>query len=348
MRNREPRKSVGCARQLDPGRCAVAPATTAGEFRAMKTDDALATVLLVSRIASEGTSPLTTRQFWKLVEQIGEPGRLLGMSEEDLVGLGPETDVTSRVAGLLARATALAFELERLDQSGIATLTPFDHAYPQRFRTNLGPKAPPILHAAGALDLLNEGGVGVVGSRNVSEEGARVATALGRQAAALGVPLISGTARGVDQLAMNAAYEAGGTVISVPAHSLSRTLKSPGLRRAVHTGRTVICSPYAPDSPFSVGQAMGRNKLIYALSNATVVVAADKGSGGTWSGATEAMRGGYCQVAVWRGPGEGPGNEALDDMGAIPITDVSQIRSILDSPRSEHEDRSRPEQAALF
>lgn len=314
----------------------------------MRDDDTLATILLVSRIASDGTSPLTTRQFWNLADQLGRPGRLLRMTEEDMVGLGLGADMASRVAGLLARATAMAFELERLDESGIATLTPFDHAYPQRFRTSLGPKAPPILHAAGALDLLNKGGVGVVGSRNVSEKGAKVATALGRQAATLGVPLISGAARGVDQLAMNAAFEAGGPVVSVPAHSLSKTLKSPGLRRAVHTGRTVVCSPYAPDSPFSVGQAMGRNKLIYALSDVTVAVAADKGSGGTWSGATEAMRSHYCRVAVWRGPGEGLGNEALADMGATPITDVSQLGDILDDPQSEDEGGSRPEQAALL
>ena len=147
---------------------------------------------------------------------------------------------------------------------------------------------------------------------------------------------------------MNAAYKAGGTVISLPAHSLSHTLKSSGVRQAVHTGRTVICSPYAPDSPFSIGQAMGRNKLIYALSEVTVAVAADKGSGGTWSGATEAMRDRYCQVAIWRGPGEGLGNEALNDMGAIPITDLSQLRTILDSPRADNSESSHPEQVPLF
>ena len=314
----------------------------------MKSDDALATILLASRIASDGTSPLTTGQFWNLVEHVGEPGHLLRMTEEDLVGLGLGMEMTSRVIGLLARATAMTFELERLDHSGIATLTPFDPAYPQRFRTTLGAKAPPILHAAGALELLNKGGVGVVGSRNVSEEGAKVAAALGRQAATLGVSLISGAARGVDQLAMNAAFQAGGTVISIPAHSLSHTLKSPSMRRAVHTGRTVICSPYAPDSPFSVGQAMGRNKLIYAHSDVTVAVAADKGSGGTWSGATEAMRVRYFRVSVWRGPGEGPGNEALADLGAIPITDVFQLGDILDSPQSDDEKSSRAEETALL
>lgn len=314
----------------------------------MTTDDALATILLVSRIASDGTSPLTARQFWKLVTDFGHPGGLLGTTENDLESSGMAADIASRVARLLARATAMAFELERLEQSGIATLTPFDDSYPQRFRSSLGSKAPPVLHATGALELLDEGGVGVVGSRNVSDEGARVAAALGRQAASLDVPLISGAARGVDQLAMNAAFAAGGGVIGVPARPLCRTLESPGVRRAVHEGRTVICTPYAPDSPFSVGKAMGRNKLIYALSDVTVAVAADLGSGGTWSGATEAIRGRYCRVAVWRGPGEGPANEALAAKGATPITDASQLRNFLDSPRSENEEISRPEQVAFF
>ena len=242
----------------------------------------------------------------------------------------------------------MAFELDRLDQSGIATLTPFDEGYPQRLHARLGSKRPAILHAAGALELLDQPGVGVVGSRNVSKEGAEVAKALGRRAASLGLPLISGAARGVDQLAMSAAFQAGGTVVGVPAHSLIRTLRSPDVRRVVHDGRTVMCSPYAPDSPFSVGKAMGRNKLIYALSDVTVAVAADNGSGGTWSGATEAIRGDYCRVAVWRGSGEGPGNAPLERRGALPLTDTSELDQILSGARSDLEQGLPPKQAALF
>ena len=44
----------------------------------MRSDDALATILLVSRIASDGTSPLTARQFWKLVTDVGHPGVFSG------------------------------------------------------------------------------------------------------------------------------------------------------------------------------------------------------------------------------------------------------------------------------
>ena len=314
----------------------------------IRSDDSLATILLVSRMARDGVAPLSASQFWRLVDQVGDPGDLLGRSEGDLIGSGLGVDMAARVVGLLSRGVAMAFELERLDQSGIATLTQFDEGYPQRLQARLGSKRPAILHAAGALELLDQPGVGVVGSRNVSREGAEVAEALGRQAASLGLPVISGAARGVDQLAMNAAFRAGGTVVGVPAHSLVRTLRTPGVRRAVHDGRTVMCSPYAPDSPFTVGKAMGRNKLIYALSDVTVAVAADNGSGGTWSGATEAIRGAYCRMAVWRGRGEGPGNEPLERRGALPLTHITDLDQILGGARSDHERASPPKQAVLF
>ena len=311
-------------------------------------DDSLATISLVSRIVRDAAVPLNASQYWSLVDQIDHPSELLGRTEDDLINSGLAAEMAGRVVGLLARATAIAFELERLEQSGVLTITPFDDHYPERFRTGLGSKAPAILHAAGALELLNEPGIGVVGSRNVSEEGAKVAIALGRRTASLGVPLVSGAARGVDQLAMNACFQAGGTVVGIPADSLMRSLKSPDVRRAVYEGRTVMVTPYAPKSPFTVGKAMGRNKLIYALSEVTVAVAADDGSGGTWSGATEAIRGRYCRVAVWRGPGEGSGNEPLERNGARPITSVAQLDTILSGPEPDPVEDPRPEQISLF
>ena len=115
---------------------------------------------------------------------------------------------------------------------------------------------------------------------------------------------------------MDAAFEAGGAVLGILAESLSRKLKRPDVRRAVYDGSTVMCTPYSPDAPFSAGNAMGRNKLIYAQAALTVVVASDAETGGTWSGATEALKHGYGPVAVWRGDGEGPGNEPLQQRGA--------------------------------
>ena len=344
----------------------------------MRHDDSLATILLVSRLCAQGVRPLKASEYWSLLDAIGAGpvlgagraegagpasgegaraveglGVVLGQSEDPLMhNCGLPEDLAGRIAGLVERATAVAFELDRLEQSGINTLTAFDEHYPNSWLDRLGAKAPPMLHAAGALDLLDTPGLGVVGSRDVSQEGGEVAKEVARLAARRGLPLVSGGARGVDQLAMDAAHEAGGAVVGILAESLSRKLKRPDVRRAVYDGSAVMCTPYSPDAPFSAGNAMGRNKLIYAQAALTVVVASDADTGGTWSGATEALKHGYGPVAVWRGDGEGPGNAPLEQRGATPVCSLEDIESLLDAhdPTSDRPSAQAPspQQQSLF
>ena len=300
----------------------------------MMNDDSLATVLLVGRLfGKDGVGSLKASEYWKLCDLTGPPSGLLGMAEEQLAAeFDLAGEMASRVAALLDRATAMAFELEQLGQRGITVLTPFDERYPERFTERLGSAAPVLVYAAGDLGLLGWPGVGVVGSRNVSPEGSEVAGAAAELAARLALPLISGGARGVDQTAMNASFDVGGTVVGVLAESLMRKLRSPDIRRAIYDGQTVMCTPYNPEAPFSAGNAMGRNKLIYALSDLTLVVSADIETGGSWAGAAEALRRGFGRVAVWRGPGEGPGNARLEERGALAITSVDDLKRAVMEP----------------
>lgn len=358
------------------------------DFR-MTNDDSVATALLVSRLASLGVRPLKASEYWRLLDHLRScpipgadgtggseasgagsgggaraggsgppsgngPSVLVGRNEQELVrDLELAEHLAARIVELSARSMVMAFELERLEQSGIRTLTAFDEHYPQRWLDRLGTKAPPLVHAAGAPELLDTPGLGVVGSRDVSAQGGEVAREVATLAARRRLPLVSGGARGVDQLAMDAAFEAGGPVIGILAESLSRKLKRPDVRRAVYDGSTVMCTPYSPDAPFSAGSAMGRNKLIYAQAALTVVVASDNGTGGTWSGASEALKHGYGTVAVWRGDGEGPGNEPLQQRGALSVSSLEDIELFLDGAKEPpSEPRSTPvstsEQQSLF
>ena len=186
-----------------------------------------------------------------------------------------------------------------------------------------------MVHVAGAPGLLGAAGsgpcLGVVGSRDIGDDGAAVARDAGAWAAARTMALVSGGARGVDQLAMDAAATAGGPVVGIVAEPLVQAVGRPDTRRAILAGTTALCTPYAPHAPFTAGRAHGRNRLIYALGDPTLVVACADGSGGTWTGATEAIDGGFGTVAVWRGLGEGPGNAALADAGATPIASVDEL-----------------------
>ena len=310
-----------------------------------RSDDSLAVTLLVSRIAGDGHDTLKASEFWALP---GPPGELLGRSVEDLTNFGIDGAMAERVVRLLDRSVALAFELDRYEQAGIRTVTVHDDGYPARLRERLGTKAPALLHVAGAIELLAEPGVGIVGSRRVSEEGATIAADSAKRATTCGFPVVSGGARGVDQLAMNATYQAGGRVIGVLADSLARTVADAETRRAILEATAILVTPYGPEAPFSVGTAMGRNKLIYALSTVTLVVASDEDSGGTWSGAIEALRGGFGRVAVWRGSGEGPGNAPLVRRGGVPVASIDQLEQLILEPDEPVQMPAAPSQESLF
>ncbi len=285
-----------------------------------RSDSALATLALVSRVAPSDAKPLGAAEFWNVLAAVDDPARLLGRDEQQLREMVGEK-IGARAVILLDRATSLAFALEQLEQSGIRSLTPFDDEYPSRLRDRLGNAAPAVLHVAGDPALLHNGGVAIVGSRAVSPMAAEAAKAIARGAVADGRVVISGGARGTDRLAMGAALDAGGTVTGVLADALTRTANDPEVRRAISDARLCLTTPYAPAAPFSVGNAMSRNKIIYALADVTVVVECEEEAGGTWAGAVEALKHSYGRVAVWTGEGAAAANRLLVAKGAEEFTD---------------------------
>ncbi len=248
------------------------------------------------------------------------PADLLGRDAADLGRLlGGATAAAEVIAQLVGRATTLALEVERLAGRGIWLVSIADAAYPERLRDRLSDSAPPILYVAGAVELLHAGGVAIVGSRDADEE----ALAFAREAAAAvarsGRPVVSGGARGIDAAAMTGAAEAGGTVVGVLADSLERHARSTAVRALVADERLILVSPYGADVPFSVGAAMGRNRLIYCLADVAVVVATSEGEGGTWAGATEAFTAGWVPLYVRTCDNMPAGNAALIARGAIAL-----------------------------
>lgn len=289
-------------------------------------DASLASLLLSQRLVDVGAAPLKASEYWKVHAAVPQLGDLLGQRVDEVARqLDDDQELAARVVPLLDGATAVAFELENLEQSGIKVISPADDAYPARLVERLGCAAPPVLYVAGAVDLLNGASIGIVGSRGVDEDGAEVARATARSAVRHGYSVASGGAKGVDQLAMRAGLESGGQVVGVLAENLVRRLRETETRSAVIDGLVCLCTPFKPTAGFSVVNAMGRNKVVYALSEATLVVASDFKKGGTWAGAHEAIRNRTCDVVVWTGTGGGEGNEKLVAEGGRPIADVDDL-----------------------
>jgi predicted Rossmann fold nucleotide-binding protein DprA/Smf involved in DNA uptake len=243
----------------------------------------------------------------RLGEVGADPAELVSMSAAEIERrlMIPAVEA-ERLRLLLARSGQLAIELERLESRGIWVTTLGDLDYPARLRQRLGAGAPPLLYGSGPQVLLDSPGVAIVGSRD---------------AAAEGLTVVSGGARGIDSASMSAAAERGGHVVGVLAESLERRIRDGSTRNLLAEGAVALVSPYHPSSGFSVGAAMGRNKLIYALADFAVVVSTAEGEGGTWAGASEALEAGWVPVYVRTGDGVPAGNAALVSRGAIALPD---------------------------
>ncbi len=305
-------------------------------------DDGLVLLALCSafalpeRAAAGGVSPFTLSEWNKLARQIhdsplGQPAALHGRSADQVAKeLTVLPGDAERIVQLLSRSGRLALELEGLFSRGLWAVTRVDELYPKKLRDTLKHQAPTVLFGAGAPQLPGRGGVAVIGSRNIDEAGTAFAREVGRSTAAARLPVISGGARGTDRLAMGAALEAGGKAVGVLADSLERTVRQPDLRQLLLDGQLALLTPYLPTAGFSVGAAMGRNKVIYGLADFAIVVSSDFQTGGTWAGAGEALKAGWCPVFARDGANVPKGNRELLKLGAAPLpeSELSQISDL--------------------
>lgn len=329
----------------------------------MLTADSQALLLLCSRLglpagsdAGERAAPLTLREWNALARQLQaaglRPGELLGWPAagmRDRLNLSDEE--ATRLAQLLERADALTSALARLDSLGIRALTRLEANYPERYRLRLKESAPVVLFTAGDQALLGQPGIAVVGSRHLDAVGQESAEFVGNACGYSGLVLYSGGAKGVDTLSMQAALEARGSAVGILAHDLERAVRVGELRAALERGDLCLATPYVPNAGFSVGAAMGRNKLIYTLADYAIVVASEAETGGTWAGASEALKAGWIPVFALQHTAMPEGNRLLLQKGALPFPHPfseppARLPGWLEEQASQG--RQRPSQLQLF
>lgn len=269
--------------------------------------------------------PFTLAEWNKVEKQIEQsawkrPAELQGRTADQIANtLQVSRGDANRIARLLERAGRMALELENIFSRGMWAVTRMDDPYPAKLRDTLKHQAPTVLFGAGEIELLSRGGTAVIGSRNIDEAGTSFAREAGRKIAESGSPVISGGARGTDRLAMEGALQSDGFAIGALADSLEVTIRKPDVRDFLINGHLALLTPYSPTAGFSVGAAMGRNKVIYGLADFAIVVSSDYQTGGTWAGASEALKTNWCAVFVRDSADAPKGNRELQKLGAISL-----------------------------
>lgn len=253
----------------------------------------LLTAPLITGSRSEPAEVLTPAEYRKFLACLrdsgAEPAHLLAPGGAKLLDTCARIAEQERVERLLARGLALSQAVERWQTRAMWVLSHADDGYPTRFRSRLGDDAPAVLYGCGDRTILESGGIAVVGSRRVDNALLEYSRGVGALAASSGRTLVSGGARGIDQAAMSGALERGGRAAGVLADSLEGSAMNRANRQALVDAQLVLVSPYDPRAGFNVGNAMQRNKLVYALADAALVVNADANKGGTWAGACEQL-----------------------------------------------------------
>ena len=263
-------------------------------------------------------------RFAALIERFGSASGALSAPVEFL---GSVDGISGAIAEAIAAAdrTAAARYLEQLRTLG-GVLLGFDRPeYPELLRNIDDP--PSCLFALGNLELLRRPAVAIVGSRSHTQYGADVCHALGMAAAAAGLVVVSGMARGLDALAHTGALDANGGTIGILGHGLGRVYPA-GNRalfdRVIRDG--LLLTEYPPHQAPGEGSFPRRNRLISGLARVTVVVEAKHKSGAlqTVAWAQSQSR----EVMAVPGPITSPvstGTNGLIRDGAAPLLELSDL-----------------------
>lgn len=299
--------------------------TSTGERPTRDTTDPLERAAWLQLATTPG---LGSRRLANLLQRFGTAVEVL---DAPRIALTHVDQISARLARLLQRGSRDEAEsmLERARDAGQQVLVPPDSDYPSALRSI--PDPPPILFAAGHLELLNMPAVAIIGSRSHTRYGADLAARLAEQAVRVGVVVVSGMARGLDAVAQAAALDAGGFTIGVLGAGVDviYPARNRELYRRVRDAGLLI-SEHPPGALPSQGSFPRRNRIISGLSRALVVVEAAVGSG-TLITVECALEQGRDVLAV-PGPITSPtsvGTNRLVRDGATPILSVEDLPALL-------------------
>lgn len=229
-----------------------------------------------------------------------------------------------------SREHALA-ELKRGGEYGAKLLFLGDESYPNKLA--LISDAPPLLWSCGDITLINKPTIAIIGARNSSSVGRRMATRLAKELGEAGFVIVSGLARGIDAAAHTAALESGtiavqaggiDTVYPDENAKLQDRIADVGLRLSeAPIGQT----PYARHFP-------QRNRIVSGLASAVIVVEA-AGRSGSLLTAKNALDQGREVLAVPGSPldARASGCNMLIRDGATLIRNAEDVLELLGPPQ---------------
>lgn len=172
-------------------------------------------------------------------------------------------------------------EMEKMEKERINAITLNDKQYPSLLKEIYD--APPVIFYKGNINILDEPGIGVVGSRRISSYGNQTTPFLVKPLAKNGMVITSGLALGVDAIAHSAALEVQGKTTAVLGSGLDKANIYPSHHRylsdQIIEKNGVVISEYTIGTPPLNYNFPQRNRMISGLSLGVLIIEAAEKSG---------------------------------------------------------------------
>jgi len=216
--------------------------------------------------------------FKKLIDDFTSPRAIYDLSEQELSSVLARH--TKEFDALLDKDLSRAEEiLEFCTSKSVGIVTYSDEEYPQALREISDP--PVLLYYRGTLPAFSKRGfVSIVGTRKLSAYGRHNAFNISYELARAGAVIVSGMAVGIDGVSHAGALAANGTTVAVIGSGIDVCYPKSHvtLARAIVKNGCVM-TEYAPGTKPDRHNFPTRNRIIAAISQATVLVEGNENSG---------------------------------------------------------------------
>ena len=167
-------------------------------------------------------------------------------------------------------------DFEKALQLGARYVARCEPAYPELLRQS--PSPPPLICIKGQTELLTQPALAIVGARNASAAGLRMARMLAMSLGEAGMVIVSGLARGIDTAAHQASLERG--TIAVVAGGIDHIYPPENAELQAAIGEQGLLITEMPPGTVPKPESFPRrNRIIAGLAQGTVIVEAAMRSG---------------------------------------------------------------------
>ena len=222
---------------------------------------------------------LGSKRKQKLLEVYETPEKIYHLTKKELLktpGIGEKV-----VENILNQEIKNSIDkhIEYINKNNIDIISIKDKEYPSLLKQIYDP--PISLYIKGNKDILNNKSIGIVGCREVSEYGKKVAKYFSYNLAKQNINIVSGLAKGVDSYAHIGTLSTEGKTIAVVGNGLDTVYPAENLyltNRIIETGGTII-SEYPLGTKSEKMNFPARNRIISGMSKGIIVIEAKEKSG---------------------------------------------------------------------